>query len=88
MCQFCVSVTTALLFSHGKAVGKASLSERKSADCLFPDWYSPNRLKKINGGWEERVLMGEEGEISSADSLSLVLSYVIIYRLTARDVYF
>lgn len=30
--------------------------------------------------------MGEEGEISSVDSQSVVLSYVIIYRLSTRDV--
>lgn len=34
---------------------------------------------------EDERRMGEEGEISSVDAWSLVLSFVIICRLSARD---
>lgn len=44
------------------------------------------QVKTMSGECEERILMGEEGEISSVDCWSLVLSSAIICRLSAKGV--
>lgn len=60
-CQICVHCDCVVTFST-EGICQDS-AEKKSVDCFFP-----NSSEEMSGGQEERILMGEEGEISSADS--------------------